>query len=257
MEARQVANNRDIDDRSVEDDIRNFFAEEVSTVDEASLNHDDVELFARVQRELDHTKPWERASIAEILQAIMYRGQIQKACFANFMFLQEQCLVTTKGLEKPMNLYSLPDDEIREVADALCCFDLLSAEKECPFLTYCTFNHLSTIIWLSTLIVRGAIEKSLWCLFERLSYSGELGTLNVERLRRVWPENRIVRVSEKSGPPLVVKGKLTPFAFWLPHSLGNNLDLHQAYKHFEADNFVPFEELYNRYIGLPDGSQQS
>ncbi|PVH79584.1 hypothetical protein DL98DRAFT_532834 [Cadophora sp. DSE1049] len=220
MQVVQAANDSKVDDRGLGRDVLDFFAKEASKVDDSSLGHDDAELYARVQRVLDETKPGERASKTEILQAIMFRGKVQSACFATFMFLQDQCLVTMKGFEKPMNLNSLPDDEIREVSDALSCFELLSDTKEYPFMTYCTFNYLTPIIWLSTLMVRGAIVKDLWCMLERMSCFGKLGALDVERLRRVWPEHRMIKVNEEAGlvSPLVT-GKSTAFSFWLPHSL--------------------------------------
>ncbi|KAK0117820.1 hypothetical protein ONS95_012145 [Cadophora gregata] len=252
MQVVQAADGNNVDDWGFGGDVLDFFATEISKVDESFLSHDDAELHARVQRVLDQTKSGEKATKTEILQAIMFRGKMQSACFSVFMFLQDHCFVTMKGLEKPMNLSSLQDDEIREVSDALSCFELLSDRNEYSFITYCTFNYLPPIIWLSTLIVRGALVRDLWTLFDRMSCMGELGPLDIERLPKVWPETRMIKVDEQAGlvNPLAT-GNGQPFSFWLPHSMGKNIDLHQVYKYFDADNFMAFEKLYFNYFRLP------
>ncbi|CZT08217.1 uncharacterized protein RAG0_13365 [Rhynchosporium agropyri] len=181
------------------------------------------------------------AQQTQIMKAIYFRAKVQSACFNVVMFLQDQCLITLKGLEEPMQIYAAPYDEIRDVACALSAFDLFSGVLKYPFETYTEFT-----------------VRDLWCLFDRTSCYGELGALNVENLRDLWPEGRRIEVDPQAGvAPAWIAGRLPSFCFWLPHSMSKIEDVQEVYKYFDEERFEPYECLYFGYFRLPFNNAES
>ncbi|KAL2067242.1 hypothetical protein VTL71DRAFT_1666 [Oculimacula yallundae] len=254
MQMVEAANEYNVNDFGFGAAVLDFFKKEVQATRISYLSNDDAELFMRAEREIDPTKPGERATSPEVMRAIMFRAKIQSTCFSIFLFLQDQRLITTKGLEEPMSVNSAGNDEIRELAMALGCFELFLGRTEYPFRTYAAMGYAEPVFWLATAIVRGALVPELWCLIDRMSCYEELGKLDLEHLRDFWPEGRRIKVDPNAG--LVPPFEVSPaFCFWLPHSMGEITDLMQIYKYFDTERFAPFEELFFNYFKLPmDGS---
>ncbi|CZT03753.1 uncharacterized protein RCO7_07590 [Rhynchosporium graminicola] len=140
MQVISGSNQDNVDDFGFGAAVLEFYGEEVHKTHDSCLIILDAELHARAHRMLDRTKRGERTTNAEIMKAIYFQAKVQSACFNVVMFLQDQCLITLKGLEEPIQIYAAPHDEIRDVACALSAFDLFSGVLKYPFETYTEFT---------------------------------------------------------------------------------------------------------------------
>lgn len=158
--------------------------------------------------------------------------------------LHDHHLVATAGLEEPMNMVSPTDDEVRELGVALRYFEVCDTYTTFPYDTFYMYGYRPALVWLAALIVRGAVVRDLYVLIECMRCDSEVGSLDEDELSQVWPEDRWIVVNQMAQPmePLV-PGRWPMFCFWLPHSLGENVELLEVCRLFDREKFVPFESL--------------
>lgn len=236
-------------------DVKKFFEYELSKTKTQYLTMADQDLHTVMECAVNPELPGEHAQIPEILRAIALRAKIQSSFFTVFMFLEDQCLVSARGLQEPMELVTCADDEVRDVINALSSFELIQKLENNKF-DFPTFFYASGYLqpsqWLATLIVRGAIVKDFWAIIDRISSFGEFGELDESILRKYWKENRPIKVNPEAG--LVQRkpfGQSPILCFWLPYSMGPIINFQDLYRRFDVENFIPIEDLFFKYFSLP------
>lgn len=113
-----------------------------------------------------------------------------------------------------------------------------------------------SVMWLAVLIVRGAVERDLRAILDRIRCEGVLGMeMNTVALDHVIQKGdrgwiRSDRNAAEGGR--MENGCEMMVAFWLPDGLGEELssaEIMKVCKNWEEKVFRPVEDLFLGYIG--------
>ncbi|PMD35137.1 hypothetical protein L207DRAFT_637535 [Hyaloscypha variabilis F] len=243
-------------------DIETLFQWEISKSDTAHASSPgDAELYMVMARAMDSKLKGRRFKISQILKALEIRAKIQSSFFSVFMFLNDLCLVSFEGLRTPMQLaYASQDDDIRLVMGVLLCFEGIQKFTRHWKVTFSGLEmflvgpdgYTTPLLWLATLIVRGAIVEDLYALMARIEVLGEFGKFNGDKAMQIWPRTRKLVQNIYAGLCLPKSGKndLPVVAFWLPHNFGQVIKVEALYENFDERVYIRLEDIFFRFFGL-------
>jgi hypothetical protein len=177
------------------------------------------------------------------------------------MFMQNQGLINMDGLAAPLELMNMIDEQIADVTRTLSCFEFMKqldrgqipTGPESSIKWKSMGNYIAPLIWLATMIVRGAIVDDLGKMFAHIVPFGEFGQVDWTEFRTLWPEGRVLTKNPKAG--LIEQrgpGESQACCFWLPHNMGTVEDLFTVYAAFDLQ-FGALESLFWHYFKLPRG----
>jgi len=245
------------------EEIEAFLASEIKKSDHGHAGEvSDSELLTETEIVLDPKPTGQNYKVSTVLKNLELRGKIQSGFFSVFMHLNSSRLVTLEGLQQPMNSSQSHDDDVRNVARALCCFDKVDKVgdgrwwREMWGGVNTFFNsmegYIAPINWLATLIVRGAVVTDLHAILGNIEVFGEFGILDWEELQVFWPKDR--KLEWNPGADIVeprTGNRDSPVvAFWLPYNIDERVSVEAIYKAFDEEIFIPLEDLFFRFFGL-------
>lgn len=174
-----------------------------------------------------------------ILNAIAHRARAQSKAFATFLSLKKAGIISLRGLRNPVQ-FSGTDTENRSGAiRSLKCFEWFwSTNRE---------DHLSipggydlAVVWLATMLIRGRLVADLPRIMVIISQLQTLGDPDTDFLTTQFPRGSCqLRAGAAYG------GKI---CFWLPHNLGEKVDLRRVYEGFDRE-YRRFDSLFSRFFG--------
>jgi hypothetical protein len=117
-------------------------------------------------------------------------------------------------------------------------------------------GYTSPLLWLATLIVRGAVVTNLHFLLDRIEIFGEFGRLDRDKVVRIWPPSRKLVQNHGAGCCQALTGNhdWPVVAFWLPHHLGRHITVEMLYENFDEKVFIRLEDIFFRFFGLRNDS---
>jgi hypothetical protein len=213
-----------------------------------------------VEKAMDPSLPFRAVPIASIMRAIEFRAKVQSVAWAIAYRLQDLIFITMDGVSEPMGLVEWDQNsDILAVAHALACFEFFRTASDGTLaksygvnpMVHPSGGYTQVLIWLATLIVRGAVVTDLRTILSWMSCFGELGELDEDALNKCWPEGRKLRVNSKAGQQ--PQRAVNVFCFWLPHGEGPTITLEWMRKKFEM-HLQQFESLFFRYFKLEENS---
>lgn len=240
--------------------IKDLFKAEISKSDHGhAVLVADSDLLSGMERVIDPTIRGPRYKIAVLLKALWFCGKVQNAFFSVFMQLCEAGLVTFGGVKVPYHLQSSKDQDVCLLQAALGCFEEVRKitrdwEEHVDFQAFLQplDGYQTPSVWLATMIVRGAITQDFSQLMNKIEELGHFGRLDRVALEEFWPRDKHLVRNQKSGiiQPLTGNRDSPVVAFWLPHSMGEDINGEGLYKAFVTDLFEPLENLAVRSFNL-------
>jgi hypothetical protein len=101
------------------------------------------------------------------------------------------------------------------------------------------------------MIVRGALTDGFHLILDRIKSLDELGELDMKWVEEWWPKGKKPIADPNTAVvPRGPEGQAKVFAFWLPHGLGPDYDIHEVCRKFHKD-FAMVENLLFGYFKLP------
>lgn len=251
----------DVDAENLGQQVKKFFQHELSRTDGAYLNLEDQWFFRETYLLAAGNRPFQYAvhAVPHFFRAFVLRAKIQSLCLSLFLSLNEEGLISTRGLEEPVGLESpfrvhIPiHADVWGVAQTLYCFgfkESLGPHK----LRFAAWFHEhwygSPFLWLATMIVRGALTEDFCVILARIGSLNELGELDIRNVECWWPRGR--RLVADRNANIVERrpeGQAQAFGFWFPHGLGPDYEIPDVCRNFHKE-FGRVEKLFFNHFKL-------
>ena len=232
----------DIDERTFGSTVKNYLTTIGRAVDAYEVVTYDRNIFGKIED--GFTEPLMKA---QCFVEVTFRIRAQSTAFEVLMMLQEHRFVKFDALAKPADL-RLNTDEVWDVMLALNTFEFFVKTKPLKGASHPFYEE--PVMWLATMIVRGAIVEDLDIITNFIWFSGILGAFDPEAYRSYWPAGRRLKVD-----PEVLTVMETPrcfVAFILPVGMGKHVNRLSVYERVN-EAVEQTESLSQNYFRLtPD-----
>ena len=232
----------DIDEGTFGSTVKNYLTTIGRAVDVYEVVTCDRNIFGKIED--GFTEPLMKA---QCLVEVTFRIRAQSTAFEVLMMLQEHSFVKIDALANPADL-RLHTVEVWDVMLALNTFDFFVKTKPLKGALYPFYEE--PVMWLATMIVRGAIVEDLDIITNFIWFSGVLGAFDPEAYRSYWPAGRRLKVDPEALT--VMETPRCFVAFILPVGMGKHVDRLSIYEHVN-EAVEQTESLFQNYFRLtPD-----
>jgi hypothetical protein len=196
--------------------------------------------------------------MSNILHAIALRVIRQSAVLATYMHLHKEGLLTTIGLQTAVQFsgdFQRGGTNLSRIwctAGLLRCFQLLRVDCVREMFMTGTEGYDFPVLWLSTMIVRGVSNFTGDALnvYNRLLGQQKLGHFS-QQIFDVWiAHGQDPMLSRPLRTVMPSRQDEDKICFWLPHGLGDNVDLDAACDSFDR-KYRAFDHVFGGFLGYP------
>jgi hypothetical protein len=184
---------------------------------------------------------------SNILHAVAFRVNKQSRALATFLALHDsgRGLISSRGLAYRVRFYGEDVECLSVIIRLLKSFEFFWHDEPSVDQLSGRVGYDFAVVWLASMIVRGAAIRDLERIMRRVQGLGTLGSYSHSHFLDM-SGNPPVRGELRSAP--AVAEQVDKICFWLPEGLDGVIDVRMMYEDFERE-FNLFDGLYMRYFG--------